>query len=103
LISIQYEPNNRVENGAIGEAIVVGQQNDLGETRSVAYFTSNAESAPKASELRRYLNEKFPYYMIPLRFVLLSALPLAPNGKIERGALTDPGTASITIILATRI
>jgi len=57
LISIQYEPNNRVENGAIGEAIVVGQQNGLGETRSVAHFTSHAESAPKASELRRYLKE----------------------------------------------
>jgi len=65
---------------------VVGQQNGPGETRSVAYFTANAESAPKASELRRYLKEKFPFYMIPLRFVLLSALPLSPNGKIERGA-----------------
>jgi amino acid adenylation domain-containing protein len=78
---------------AIGKAIVVGQQNGLGETRLVAYFTSKAETAPRASELRLYLKEKLPDYMIPSRFVLLSALPLTPNGKIERGALADPGTS----------
>jgi amino acid adenylation domain-containing protein len=49
----------------------------------IAYLVSNAEK-PSEAELRRFLNEKLPDYMVPSLFIFLDALPLSPNGKIDR-------------------
>ena len=61
-----------------------------GEKHIVAYWVSKARPAPSGSELRAFLKEKLPAYMIPSSFVLLDALPLTPNGKLNRRALPVP-------------
>ena len=45
-------------------------------------------------ELRRYLQEQLPAYMVPSAFVALPSLPLTPNGKIDKKALPAPDTVS---------
>ncbi|MGH7825279.1 MAG: amino acid adenylation domain-containing protein, partial [Candidatus Binatia bacterium] len=58
--------------------------------RLVAYVVSNHELAPGTSELRSFLKEKLPDYMVPLAFVFLDGLPLNPNGKVDHRALPAP-------------
>jgi amino acid adenylation domain-containing protein len=63
-------------------------------TGLVAYFVSNSAPEPRGSELRRFLQHRLPDYMIPSGFVSLEALPLLPNGKIDRRALPSAEPSS---------
>jgi hypothetical protein len=56
----------------------------------VAYIVPS-QQAVDVSELRNFLENKLPDYMVPSAFVMLNALPLTPNGKIDRRALPAPG------------
>jgi acyl carrier protein len=59
----------------------------------VAYVVGKVQSAPTISELRSFLKKKLPDYMMPGAFVMLDALPLSANGKVDRRALPAPGAA----------
>ncbi|AFZ30327.1 amino acid adenylation domain protein [Gloeocapsa sp. PCC 7428] len=59
------------------------------EQRIVAYWVAK-QPAPAISELRHFLDQNLPQYMIPATFVQLPALPLTPNGKVDRKALPAP-------------
>lgn len=48
------------------------------------------ENPITTSELRRYLKEKLPEFMVPSSFVILEKLPINPNGKVDRNALPPP-------------
>jgi amino acid adenylation domain-containing protein len=61
-----------------------------GEPRLVAYVAGGAAGAPAAAELRRFLAEQLPHYMVPGELAVLAALPLTPNGKVDRKALPPP-------------
>ncbi|NJC74304.1 amino acid adenylation domain-containing protein, partial [Planosporangium thailandense] len=74
---------------AIAEAAVVARDDD-GHQRLVAYLVPSAVDAPAAGELRSYLGQSLPDYMVPTAFVTLVALPLTTSGKLDRRALPAP-------------
>jgi amino acid adenylation domain-containing protein len=78
---------------AIKEAVVVARQDQPNEIRLVGYFVPASEPIPTVSKLRRFLTEKLPEHMIPSAFVILDAMPLTPNGKVDRRALPAPDWA----------
>jgi len=61
------------------------------ESRTVAYLT--AVGPTTTDELRDFLRERLPEYMLPSQFVLLDAMPLGANGKVDRKALPAPGAS----------
>jgi amino acid adenylation domain-containing protein len=76
---------------AIREVVVVDREDEAGDKRLVAYFVVAPEAEPGANELRAWVKAKLPEYMVPTAFVRLAAIPLMPNGKINRRALPAPG------------
>jgi amino acid adenylation domain-containing protein len=74
---------------SVREAVVLARE-ESGDKQLVAYLVGEAERPPVISELRNYLKEKLPEYMVPSAFVILAELPLTPNGKVDRKALAAP-------------
>ncbi len=66
---------------------------DMMPARLVAYLVADAGAAPTVTELRRFLGERLPDYMVPALFVFLEAFPVTANGKLDRRALPVPSTA----------
>ncbi|QIS20127.1 non-ribosomal peptide synthetase [Nocardia terpenica] len=60
-----------------------------GEQRLTAYLVADTDP-PSAAELREFLRDLLPDYMIPAAFVALPVLPLTTNGKLDRRALPEP-------------
>jgi amino acid adenylation domain-containing protein len=79
----------------VREAIVIARTDSPHEPRLVAYVAA-AAPALQIGDLRAHLAERLPDYMAPSSFVLLSALPRTPNGKIDRQALPAPADAEDT-------
>ncbi len=75
----------------IDQCIVVALEKTDGDKRLAAYMVlSGTRSDFSASELRNFLKQKLPEYMVPATYVRLESLPLTPNGKIDRNALPVP-------------
>nr|MBA3805361.1 non-ribosomal peptide synthetase [Acidobacteriota bacterium] len=76
---------------AIQEAVVSAREDATGSKRLVGYVVARPPSpSPTVNELRAFLKESLPDYMIPSEFVMLDALPLTTNGKVNRQALPAP-------------
>jgi amino acid adenylation domain-containing protein len=78
------------QHPGVQETVVVARTDGSGDRYLVAYIVPTPEWKPTSSELRHFLKEKLPDYLIPSIFVILQALPLTPNGKVDRQALPAP-------------
>lgn len=79
-----------MSNQNIRRGVVTMQQNPAGEKRLVAYVVPVNNRKVSVQQLRQTLAAKLPDYMLPPRFVILSALPLTRSGKVDRKALPPP-------------
>jgi amino acid adenylation domain-containing protein len=87
----------RIELGEIEETLrqhplvkmcaVAAREHASGDKRLVAYVVWQSEKVRSFEELRKYLNQKLPDYMVPWAFVSLDDLPVTPNGKVDTKAL----------------
>ena len=73
----------------VKQALVVARRDATDHDRLVAYLVASDDGAGPA-QLRDFLKQKLPDYMVPSWFVMLDRLPLTPNGKVDRKALPDP-------------
>src|SRR6185503_2120343 len=85
-IEIAEVENVLRSHAAVRDAVGLARQDDSGETRFIIYFTAASRGVLTTSELREYLSKTLPDYMIPSAFVRLDAMPVTPNGKIDRRA-----------------
>ncbi|KYC42727.1 non-ribosomal peptide synthetase [Scytonema hofmannii PCC 7110] len=73
---------------------VIVREDSPGEKRLVAYVVPHKQETLTTSEIREFLSNKLPGYMIANAFVILESLPLTQNGKIDRHALQAPSHIS---------
>ncbi|MBD2483966.1 amino acid adenylation domain-containing protein [Planktothrix sp. FACHB-1365] len=83
------------QHPAIRETVVIVRENATNDKQLVAYIAPYQQPAPEISDLRHFLKQQLPDYMIPSAFVVLEALPLTPNGKVDRKSLPLPDINSL--------
>jgi amino acid adenylation domain-containing protein len=84
------------EVDGVGEVVVAAREDEPGDKRLVAYYTVReeegleSEGRVSAEQLRGYLIQRLPEYMVPAAYVLMEKLPLTANGKVDRQGLPAP-------------
>ncbi|HLL47758.1 MAG TPA: amino acid adenylation domain-containing protein, partial [Longimicrobiaceae bacterium] len=80
----------------VNEAVAVVREDAPGDRRIVAYLVPRAgtQAAAPVAELRAWLGERLPAYMVPSAVVVLDALPLTGSGKVDRRSLPAPEGAA---------
>jgi amino acid adenylation domain-containing protein len=73
----------------VAQVIVMAREDRPNDVRIVAYLVASGEM-PTPEALRSHAGLRLPEYMIPQHFMPLSAMPLLPNGKVDRRALPAP-------------
>jgi acyl-coenzyme A synthetase/AMP-(fatty) acid ligase/acyl carrier protein len=78
------------QHRTVQSAVVMVREFAPRDKRLVAYVVVHEKATMESTELRAYLKDKLPDYMVPSAFVLMDALPLTPNGKLDRARLPKP-------------
>jgi amino acid adenylation domain-containing protein len=82
-----------LRNSAVDQVLVLCRENSRGDKYLIVYIVAARNPPPSVSELRVFLKEKIPDYMIPSVFIFLDSLPLTSNGKVDRNALPESSRA----------
>jgi len=77
----------------VRESVVVAREDATGK-RLVAYLVADDSQKPSPEDLRNWIGQSLPEYMVPSLFVTLASLPHTPNGKVDRKALPAPEAGS---------
>ena len=77
-------------HGDVAHALVIAREDRPGDVRLVAYLVAQPGTRCEDGTLRAHLKSALPDYMIPQHFVALPAMPLLPNGKVDRKSLPAP-------------
>lgn len=83
------------QHARVESAVVLAREVRPGEKILVAYVVPEPKQPPTESDLRYYLKQKLPEYMVPSSIVMLQALPLTASGKVDRRALPEPQLAHV--------
>ncbi len=86
------------QHASIQESVVVAKENEEGDKQLAAYL--RAELPLNSSDVRTYLKERLPDYMVPSYFVQLEEFPVTPNGKLDKKGLPNPAHLSLTSAVA---
>jgi amino acid adenylation domain-containing protein len=79
------------EHASVGQVAVVLREDKPGEPRLASYVTAAKSGVePDTDDLRQYLKQRVPEYMVPASIMVLAQLPLSPNGKLDRRQLPTP-------------
>ncbi|MGW7435040.1 amino acid adenylation domain-containing protein [Streptomyces sp. NPDC054849] len=78
----------------VGSAVVVAREDRPGDKQLTAYFVPAGDAPPTTAELKAYLRQYLPGYMVPAFFVVMDVFPLTPSGKVDRRVLPAPGAAA---------
>lgn len=91
-IELQEVETVLCQHPAVRAGVVIVREDQPEKKRLVAYVVVNkiVFSSPTPSEMRRFMREKLPEYLVPAAFVVLKDLPLTPNGKIDIHSLPAP-------------
>ncbi|YAG04451.1 Non-ribosomal peptide synthetase [Nostoc sp. DSM 114167] len=81
-----------LQHPEVKEAVVIVREDTPNETSLVGYIVAETgqDSLQVISQLRRFLKQQLPDFMVPTIFMALEAMPLTPNGKVDRKALPKP-------------
>ncbi|MGL4966917.1 MAG: condensation domain-containing protein, partial [Inquilinus sp.] len=86
----------------IAHAAVIAREDQPGQKQLVGYVVAVLGASPDGAELRRHVRQRLPEHMVPSAVVVLEALPLTANGKLDRRALPAPSYGTGVISRAPR-
>jgi amino acid adenylation domain-containing protein len=74
---------------SVRECVVAAREAGPGDRRLLAWVVANGYS-PASADLNRFLSDRLPRYMLPSAYIVVNAMPLNRNGKVDVRALPDP-------------
>ena len=89
---------NLASQAEVAHAVVIVREDVPGDARLVAYLVAAPGASVSESALRAHLRNVLPEYMIPQHFIVLDAIPLLPNGKVDRKKLPAPSAVTGKVV-----
>ena len=75
------------QHDAVRDAVVIVDETSPAQKRLVGYVTAVADVRLDVSQVQHYLRQGLPEYMVPAKLIVLEAIPLTPNGKVDKQSL----------------